>query len=74
MFEQLKIDLSFYANRVRSYDEIMPWQHLDYYVTRDFLIKENKLAHEEKTTSNCREKCTGCGVAKAVGGACFGKN
>ena len=74
VFERLGTDLSFYAHRIRPYDEIMPWQHLDYYVTKDFLIKENKLAHEEKTTCNCREKCTGCGVAKAVGGACFGKN
>lgn len=74
VFDKLGTDLGFYANRVRQYDEIMPWQHLDYYVTRDFLIKENKLAHDEKTTCNCREKCTGCGVSKAVGGACFGKN
>ncbi len=74
VFERRGTDLSFYANRIRPYDEVMPWQHLDYYVTRDFLIKENKLAHEEKTTCNCREKCTGCGVSKAVGGACFGKN
>ncbi len=74
VFEKLGTDLSFYAHRVRSYDEIMPWQHLDYYITRDFLIKENKLAHNETTTCNCREKCTGCGVSKAVGGACFGEN
>ena len=74
VFEKLGTDLSFYAHRTRPYDEVMPWQHLDYYVTRDFLIKENKLAHNEVTTCNCREKCTGCGVSKAVGGACFGKN
>lgn len=73
IFDKLGIDLDFYAHRVRSYDEIMPWSHLDYFVTRDFLIKENKLAHEEKTTFNCREKCSGCGVMQEIGGACFGK-
>ncbi|MBP1560822.1 MAG: TIGR03960 family B12-binding radical SAM protein [Oscillospiraceae bacterium] len=74
VFERLGTDLDFYAHRMRSYDEISPWQHLDYYVSKDFFIRENKLAHEEKTTFNCREKCSGCGVSKAVGGACFGKN
>lgn len=68
--EELGVDGSFYANRRREYDEIMPWDHLDYLVTKNFLIKENKLAHESKTTPNCREKCTGCGANKAVGGVC----
>lgn len=74
VFEQLGTDLDFYAHRTRPYNEVMPWQHLDYYVTRDFLIKENQAAHSAKTTFNCREKCSGCGVSKAIGGACFGKN
>ncbi|MEG2915579.1 MAG: TIGR03960 family B12-binding radical SAM protein [Oscillospiraceae bacterium] len=64
------ISAEFYANRQRSYEEISPWSHLDYLVSKDFLIKENKLARSSITTPNCREKCTGCGANMAIGGKC----
>ena len=73
-FEKVGTDLDFYAHRKRSYDEIMPWQHLDYYISREFLIREHKKACEAAVTLNCREKCSGCGANRAIGGTCFGKN
>lgn len=74
VFDRLGIDVDFYAHRERPYDEVMPWQHLDYFVSREFLVRENKKAHNAETTQNCREKCSACGLSKAMGGACFGKN
>lgn len=65
------IDGTFYANRTRSYDEIMPWDHLDYGVTKQFLIRENQKAHEAMPTPNCREKCSGCGASCLIGRSCF---
>ena len=62
------IDPAFYANRRRSYDEVMPWDHLDYCVSKEFLIRENKLALESATTPQCREKCSACGANKLMGG------
>ncbi len=73
-FSECGADPAFYANRRSEYDEISPWEHLDYLVTKDFLIRENKTAHENKTTPNCREKCSGCGVNKKVGRECFCKD
>ena len=70
-FADCGIDPSFYANRRFEYDEILPWDHLDYLVTKDFLIRENKTAHQSQTTPNCRLRCSGCGVNKAVGRNCF---
>lgn len=71
-FEENNIDISFYANRKRNYDEILPWEHLDYLVSKDFFIREHKKAvGDQKTTPNCRIKCAGCGVNRAVGGECF---
>ena len=70
-FAECGIDVSFYANRKREYDEIMPWSHMDVLVSRDFLIRENKKAHEAVPTPNCREKCAGCGVNTCIGGKCF---
>ena len=70
-FEKNGIDGTFYANRTRSYDEIMPWDHLDYGVTKQFLIRENQKAHEAMPTPNCREKCSGCGASCLIGRSCF---
>lgn len=65
------LDMNFYACRKREYDEVFPWDCFDYYVTKQFLIRENKTAHEAVTTPNCREKCAGCGVNRCIGGPCF---
>lgn len=66
--QECGLDPAFYANRRRPYDEVAPWSHIDMLVSREFLIEENKRAHQGVTTPNCREKCSNCGVAKCVGG------
>ena len=66
VFEDLGIDMDFYANRKMSYDEILPWDVIDIGVSKSFMISENKKANESVTTPNCREKCSGCG-ANALG-------
>lgn len=67
-FEECGLEMSFYANRRREYDEVAPWSHINMLVSREFFINENKKAHEGTTTPNCREKCSNCGVIKNVGG------
>lgn len=66
-FSDNGIEPGFYANRKRAHDEVMPWSHLDYGVSRDFLIRENKKAYEGKPTPNCAEACTGCGASGLYG-------
>lgn len=70
-FKECGLDPEFYACRKRDYNEIMPWEHLDYYVSKDFFIRENMKAREFRTTPNCRENCSGCGVTKMTRRACF---
>ena len=72
-FKQCGIAPEFYSSRKREYDEIMPWDHLDYGVTKKFLISENKLAHNAVTTKNCREQCAGCGATCFGEGVCYEK-
>ena len=72
-FEKCGLTPEFYANRTREYGEITPWEHIDVGVTKDFLIKENQTAHENKTTPNCREKCSNCGAMCYGEGVCFEK-
>ena len=72
-FDECGVDPEFYSSRERSYEEIMPWDHLDYGVNKSFLVKENKLAHEETTTKNCRQQCAACGATCFGEGVCYEK-
>ena len=72
-FEECGVDPSFYANRTRSLDEILPWEHLDYGITKEFLVRENNAAHSAQTTPNCKQKCSACGAACFKGGICIEK-
>ena len=65
--EEHGVDPAFYANRHREYGEVMPWSHLDYGVSRRFLVGENKKAHKSQVTPNCRRQCSGCGAAGLYG-------
>lgn len=69
-FAENAIDPFFYTARKRSFDEVLPWDHMDYGVTKKFLIRENEKAHRGETTASCREKCAGCGAARLNGGVC----
>jgi hypothetical protein len=71
-FAECGVDKAFYANRRRAYDEVMPWSHLDYLVSHEFFVRENKKAHEAATTRNCCEGCSGCGISKEYGGVYCG--
>lgn len=72
-FEELGVDPDFYNLRERSYDEVLPWDHIDIGVTKSFLMKENEKAKTAVTTPNCREKCSGCGVSVWKTGVCIDK-
>ena len=71
VFKTVGIDPAFYANRRREYDEIFPWDHLDYGVSKAFLKRENEKAHASTTTPNCRQQCSGCGATCFEGGICY---
>lgn len=73
IFDECGIDAAFYANRRRSFDEILPWDHIDYGVTKEFLVSECKKAYEAATTPNCKQKCSNCGAARWKGGICVEK-
>ena len=69
-FEMNGIDPHFYTSRKREYSEVLPWDHLDFGVTKKFLELESKKAHANKTTPHCRIKCAGCGANMLNGGQC----
>lgn len=64
--EEVGIDGSFYANRERDLDEILPWDFIDIGVSKEYLIKEYKKSLAEETTSDCRLGCNVCGIDNCV--------
>lgn len=61
-FEDAGIEPDFYTVRRRSYDEILPWDFIDSFISKNFLIRENEKAAGGQTTRDCRKGCVGCGM------------
>ncbi len=61
-FAATGIDPLFYHRR-RDFDEILPWDHLDCGITKEFLLKEWEKSLVGGSTADCRKGiCSGCGV------------
>ena len=69
-FAECGVDIDFYTIRKRELEEVFPWDFIDIGVTRAFLEREWRKAHEETVTPNCRMQCSGCGAAVFGGGVC----
>ncbi len=72
--EECGLSVDFYANRDRNYEEILPWGHLDYAISKDFLWNEWQKAQQADTTPNCRNACSNCGANTLLtgkGGVCY---
>lgn len=70
-FEECDVDPNYYVHRDRDYEELLPWEHIDIGVSKDFLISENEKARKGILTHDCRENCTGCGINQGfLGGIC----
>ncbi|MBR6898131.1 MAG: TIGR03960 family B12-binding radical SAM protein [Lachnospiraceae bacterium] len=70
-FEETGVTFEYYNERVRSFDEILPWDYIDCGVNKKFLWLEWQRAQEGRVTGNCRMGCAGCGALVFGGGVCF---
>ena len=66
-FEETGIDPEFYATREHGLDEILPWDHIDCGVSKNFLLREWDKAQRGELTHDCRKGCVGCGVMRYEG-------
>lgn len=71
VFRDMGVDPALYANRALGFDETLPWDHLDYGVTKQYLIREYEKAMQARTTQPCNRACAGCGANNLLGRACF---
>ena len=67
-FEAVGLDPAFYANRERTPDELLPWDHISASVDKSFLLREYEQAVQEAFTPDCRRDiCSSCGVCPGLG-------
>ena len=62
-FEENGISKRFYT-REWGEDEILPWDFIDCFVDKKFLLKERKKAYRAEVTGSCKQGCKGCGIQK----------
>lgn len=55
----------------RNRHEVLPWDHLDIGVDKDFLWEEYEKALRAETTAECRESCSHCGAETYRCGVCM---
>jgi radical SAM family uncharacterized protein/radical SAM-linked protein len=61
-FRDTGLDPGFYLHRLRPLDEVLPWNHIQCGVTKEYLEREWKRAEQGEWTPDCRTKCLDCGV------------
>jgi radical SAM superfamily enzyme YgiQ (UPF0313 family) len=59
---------SFYTQRERPRDEILPWDHIGIGVRKSYLWREWELSQQAHSRPDCREQCYGCGILTEFGG------
>jgi len=66
-FTEAGIDPVFYANRRFLREEVLPWDHIDAGVSKNFLRDEYDRALTGQVTRDCRfDSCTVCGVCQGI--------
>ena len=62
-FEKAGLDENFYLSRERREGEVLPWEHLNCGLIKEFLIKERKRSFEQEFTPDCfTDDCPDCGA------------
>lgn len=67
-FETCGLDMFAYAGRSFAHNEVLPWDHIESGVTKDFFLQEYERSQAAETTGNCRMECAQCGMACEDGG------
>ncbi len=64
-FRESGLEIEFYTRRPRALDEVLPWDHIDAGVTKQFLVRDYEASLRGETRFDCREQCYACGILKA---------
>jgi radical SAM family uncharacterized protein len=62
------VDVAWYTTRVREQNEVLPWDHLDSGLDKDWLWEDWQDALDEREVDDCRwTPCFDCGVCPQMG-------
>ncbi len=61
-FEAARLEPAFYTHRLRSQDEVFPWEHISSGVRKKYLLRDYQMSLESETRSDCRLQCFACGI------------
>ncbi len=66
-FAKTGVDMEFYANRTIEREQLLPWDHIQPGVHKNFLWREYERALQATLTQDCRRgDCEGCGVCQKL--------
>jgi len=61
-FLEAGLDITWYATRARSADEVFPWDVIDIGVRKRWLWQDWQAALRGQVKVDCRQQCLGCGI------------
>jgi radical SAM family uncharacterized protein len=61
-FQEAGIDPFEFSHRVRSENEVFPWDHINIGVSKDYLLEDSKWSLNAELRPDCRENCYVCGI------------
>ena len=61
-FDELGLDMDWYARRERPTDEVLPWEHISAGLKKQFLVDEYVHTYQGGVVDDCREHCFSCGI------------
>jgi radical SAM family uncharacterized protein len=64
-FREAGLEIGFYTRRHRSLEEVLPWDHIDAGVTKEFLARDYEASLRGEVRLDCREQCYACGILTA---------
>ena len=67
-FDECGVDPGYYVNREMDLEEVLPWDHIDTAVSKEYLKQEYKKAFLRETTMDCpgKKRCDICGVCLSL--------
>lgn len=66
-FAQEGLTIEFYATRARALDEVLPWDHIDPGVKKEYLLAERERAFAAELTPDCKlTSCRRCGACASL--------
>jgi radical SAM family uncharacterized protein len=61
-FAEQGLDPEWYARRERTIDEVLPWEHINAGVSKEFMTLDYMNSLKGAVVDDCREHCFSCGI------------